>query len=86
MIQQFTYQVSGRFFSGSTFETELLVIAASVAEAEDEAIRCIESFESIADWSLKPVGKCSADQFELSRYQAEGPFSVSDPSVLLERG
>ncbi len=86
MIEQFTYMATGRFSSGAAFETELLVVAASEAEAEDEAMICIDSFESITDWSLKPIVSTPADQNEVSRYQQQGPFAVFDPAVLHERG
>lgn len=86
MVEQFKYRVSGKTDRDAIFDTELLVIASSEAEAEDEAIACIDSFESVSDWSLQPVGRIPADENEVQWFEDRGPFAVFDPGVLHERG
>jgi hypothetical protein len=65
---QFKYSVSGKFVGGAHFGTKLLVVAASVDDAEDEAIRCLESFESVTDWSLTPDRSIPADENNTRMY------------------
>jgi hypothetical protein len=84
MVRQFTYTAAGRLLSRAVFETELLVVAETETEAEDEAIACLESFESVADWSIKPAGTKPADEHEVARYHEHGAFSVFDPVILVD--
>ena len=86
MVEQFRYRVAGKRTGGGAFDTELLVIAANPDDAEDEAISCIDSFESVTDWTLTPDGSVPADEDETRMYLQRGPFAVFDPAVLHERG
>jgi hypothetical protein len=52
----------------------------------DEAIRCLESFKSVTDWSLTPDRSIPADENNTRMYQERGAFTVFDPAVLHERG
>ena len=85
MVEQFKYSVAGKLSGGRVFETELLVVAASKDDAEDEAISCIDSCDSVTDWSIKPGGRVPADDADTRMYEERGPFAVFDPAILHER-
>ncbi len=80
---QFDFRIAGLHESGRAFLQDFLVVAVSEAEALAELQVCLDCYQPVDSWRVESgpsVSQLKRGDPAVSKYEANGAFSVYDPA------